>query len=341
MKSVFAIGYCLLGSFAFGQNSRLDYTKIDQRAKSVKTTQPYLLAKQLTENHSTDEEKIRSIFRWITENIAYRTQQPRSRRKGQSVETDELDDTAALKPLDERVAENVIKNKLAVCDGYSRLFKTLCHFAGIEAEVITGYARTEASNPRQRFRSNHSWNAVKLDSVWYLLDVTWASGYLNRQGDMFIRYFDEEYYLTKPEKFIREHYPDDLKWALMTNPPVMSEFRFSPFKQKAFVKYNIAGYYPEKGLIEVVTGDTVQIEIVSTNPEKDSRISADPFLDTSVYNTSTTVLLLPEELPGGRFRYTYIVQSEQVEWLYLLYNDDLLLRYSILVRPAKSVVAIN
>jgi Uncharacterized protein involved in cytokinesis, contains TGc (transglutaminase/protease-like) domain len=28
----------------------------------------------------------------------------------------------------------------------------------------------------RRFAVNHTWNSVYIDSTWYLLDVTWASG---------------------------------------------------------------------------------------------------------------------------------------------------------------------
>jgi hypothetical protein len=42
----------------------------------------------------------------------------------------------------------------------------------------------------QKFRSNHNWNAVYIDSAWYLLDVTWASGSLSYFGDAFIQHFD-------------------------------------------------------------------------------------------------------------------------------------------------------
>ena len=79
--------------------------------------------------------------------------------------------------LDERVARIVLKRKQTVCAGYARLFKTLCDFAGIKSEIITGYAKTNLMSSRQ-FKCNHNWNAVLIDSNWYLLDATWASGYL-------------------------------------------------------------------------------------------------------------------------------------------------------------------
>ena len=249
----------------FSQMNKTDFSEIDRRVQFVDAAAPFLLAQQLTADCTTDLQKVRAIFQWITDNIAYRTKEPVSRKRKSRFTEEETDDTTLLKPLDERVAEIVLANKVAVCDGYARLFKTLCNYAGLQAEVITGYGKTELHKIHQRFRNNHSWNAVMIDSVWQLLDVTWASGYINWQGDRFIRQLDEQYFLSPPEVFIREHYPDDLRWSLIDNPPLMAEFRLSPFKQKSFIKYNIISYKPAKGIIEANVNDTIQIVLESSD----------------------------------------------------------------------------
>ena len=48
-----------------------------------------------------------------------------------------------------------------VCNGYSNLFKLLCDYAGIETQTL-------ANNTM-----NHAWNRVKVDGIWYDVDVTW------------------------------------------------------------------------------------------------------------------------------------------------------------------------
>jgi len=334
----------ILGSIqGFSQKNKIDFSEIDRRVQVVEATTPFLLSRQLTAQCSTDIQKVRAIFRWITDNIAYRTNEPINRRKRTSTreQEEEADDTSLLKPLDERVAETVLANKVAVCDGYARLFKTLCKYAGLRAEVITGYGKTEPHKVHQRFRNNHSWNAVMIDSVWQLLDVTWAAGYISWQGDRFIRQLDEQYFLSPPEVFIREHYPDDLRWTLVDDPPLMAEFKVSPFKQKSFIKYSIVTYKPTTGIIEASLNDTVQIVLESSNVEKDRNISSDPFLDTSVYSTRTSALLLPPGLISSKTTYTYVVNSPEVEWLYILYNDDIVLRYKLLVKTRPSTMASN
>jgi transglutaminase/protease-like cytokinesis protein 3 len=142
---------------------------------------------------------------------------------------DDANDTGALKPLNERVAEGVLRKRVAFCDGYARLFKTLCDYAGITSELITGYAKT--SNRKRTdysFRSNHRWNAVMIDSTWKLLDATWASGYISSGSNDFVRRFDDKYFLSPPEEFIKDHYPEDTRWTLLPSPPSFKDYLNAP-----------------------------------------------------------------------------------------------------------------
>lgn len=339
MKWLPVIMFLIVTTSGFSQQERDDVKKINRKEKLSETLTPAVLAQELTLPYSNDLQKVKAIFYWITENISYRTRSGFSRKKISPVLVEETNDTAALKPLDERVAQTVLDERVAVCDGYARLFKTLCIYSGIQAEVINGYARTEATKRIQRFRPNHSWNAVLIDSVWKLLDVTWASGYISWHGGEFVRQLDEQYFLSTPEQFIREHYPDDLRWTLMDDPPLMPEFRHSPFKQKSFSKYQITSYSPEKGVIEVSNGDTILIELETANAEKDRQVSSDPFLDTTIYSTATSALLVPSMGVNGKIIYTYIANSPTVQWLYILYNDDIILRYRLYIRSQSSGIA--
>lgn len=332
MKWVLSI-CCVVGMLpAYSQQAGPGLSMTGQPVGFAADSKPALLARMLTSNCPTDLQKVRAIFRWITDNIEYRTRHSRNPGRSNGSSLEEPEDTGMLKPLDERVAETVLENRLAICDGYARLFKTLCDYAGIESVVITGYARTEAGKRIQRFRSNHSWNAVRIDSAWQLLDVTWASGYITWQGDNFVRYYDEQYFLTAPDQFIREHYPDDLHWTLMTDPPLMQEFRYSPYKQRCFSKYKITSYRPAEGLIEVNEGDTLDFEIGTKDAAYDNQISSDPFLDTAAYRTPVSVLLVPARTGHNTTGYTYVVNSVGIQWVYILYNDDLVLRYKLHIR---------
>ena len=338
MKQWLTILFCVTAFNCFSQKNPVDFTTIDYHVQSIKTAAPVELAKQLTSFCTNDREKVRAIFKWITGNIDYKTKQP-ANRKGILIVNENDDNNSPLKSLDERLSEMVLQKGFAVCDGYARLFKTLCNYAGIRSEIITGYGRVTKS-PR-RFGNNHTWNVVMIDNKWQLLDVTWASGYISWTGDKFIRHFDEEYFLTPPARFILEHYPDDLAWTLMDKPPLMSEFRSSPFKQKTFGKYKITAYKPVSGIIEVNQGDTLQVELETFDAEKDRSIGAEPFLDMSLFSTSSSALLSPSSITRNKINYNYCITSPAVEWLYIQYNNDVIMRYRLVVKKDNSAKEIT
>jgi hypothetical protein len=297
-----------------------------------------LLANKLTASKQTEKEKVTAIFKWITSTISYRV-------KPNSIVTTDFanhhgfvnDDKSAFQSLNERVAEEVLQKRVAVCDGYSRLFTTLCNYAGIRSEIIVGFAKSGSNKPLRRFGVNHYWNAVMIDSNWYLLDATWASGYISNQGGEFIREYDEKYFLTPPEIFIQDHYPDDARWTLLPDSEVPEEFRKSPFKQKSFSKYQINSYFPAKGVIDTFVGDTIRLKLETGIKEFGRNVSPDLLIDSAIFTHSPSwVFLSPDKTTNSssntEYNYNYTVASADIEWIYLLYNNDLVLRYKINVK---------
>ena len=315
--------FLLINATAKAQND----PNLDKNSSNA--TELQLLAQKLTQNERSELAKVRSIFNWITESIDYRVKHTPRRV---NVHVENLNDTSALRTLDERVAETVYASRMAVCDGYSRLFKTLCGYAGIEAAVITGYGRVEFGRVGTKFRSNHTWNAVRVDSVWHLLDVTWATGHLTWNGGEFVRRYDGRYFLTDPRTFIHDHYPDDLRWTLMDNPPSIPEFKNAPYKQRAFIKYKIKSFSPARGVIEANVGDTLRFSIYTDDVEKDKLVSADPFLDTASMRTSREAIVSSVSSDHRKFYYEFVLGSHDVQWIYLMYNGDIVLRYQVHIK---------
>jgi hypothetical protein len=332
MKITFA-GLLLLLTYCAGAQGRpVSFSRIDWVVQTVDATTPEALAQQLTAPYTTDLEKVRSVFRWITEHIAYASR-PRSsvHKSALRYKHVPMDTLLALKSVDEIVAYTVLQNRTAVCNGYARLFKTLCSYAGIRAEVVTGYARGGSGNIP--FRSNHSWNAVYVDSAWRLVDATWASGFVSFT-DEFVKHYDDSYFFPSPEGFIRSHYPEDLKWALLPNPPTLHEFYNTPFKLTAFVKYGISGYTPSRGVVEAAIGDTVQFRFaLKGNPTftMAPELNADSMLLSGVAAWD----FIKPSVVANEVVYTYPVQSDRVEWIHLVYNDDIILRYKLNIRKEK------
>jgi transglutaminase-like putative cysteine protease len=305
---------------------------------------PGELAQRLTRNCQTEKEKVTAIFNWITENIAYRVRSPQkaaiigkhSLKYVKSYE--EPGDTGPLKPLNERIGITVLKNREATCEGYANLFKTLCDYAGIRSSIVAGYARPLFYKPRT-FGVNHKWNAVLIDGNWHLLDATWASGYVTRYGNEFVKEYDPAYFLSKPEEFIRDHYPDDIRWTLLPDTKVPPEFNSSPFQQKSFNKYSIVSFYPSKGVIEATVGDTIRLELATADAAKDKVISPDMLVDSTIFSTSgawvflkPSINILGTEAITNKHSYILPVTKPGIEWVYLLYNEDMVLRYKVNVR---------
>src|SRR5688572_26493600 len=204
------------------QSRTASFSSIDWKMQNTDAPTPDSLARIISANFSTQTEKVRAIYSWITNHIAYNTSVYKPGRAYVRYPADPLDTAQVWASGDEMVARKVMLRKEAVCDGYSRLFKVLCQYSGIEAEIINGYGITNTIGDR-RFRRNHTWNAVRIDSIWHLLDVTWAAGHLGFL-DEFVAKRNDFCFLPPPELFINDHYPEELYWTLLPHPPPPSEF---------------------------------------------------------------------------------------------------------------------
>ena len=341
-NAVILLQLCYSASFAQQQTS---FSLIDERVKSVAVASPSVLAYALTKEYASDKDKVRAIFSWITENISYRVKKSYTNTKlaaytGRII----IDDTGAWKSANDYVAETVLQSRSAVCDGYARLFKSLCNYAGLRAEIVTGFAKGDL-NRQPVFRSNHTWNAVYIDSAWQLLDVTWASGYTSYRGDEFIKHFDETYFLPAPEVFIRDHFPDDVRWTLMEAPPLPGEFSISPYKNKSFGKYSISSFAPANGIIEAAVGDTIKIMLSLANAQADKKMAADTITSfDSVLQKITPAIAVLEPVVAdnqNRVHYYFCVQQTGIQWLHIVYNHDTILRYRLKITGEKEGLAIQ
>jgi len=328
--------FSLLWHFSFAQFKRADFSLIDWKTRNIDAPSLDSVAIKLTQGYSTELEKVRSIFRWITEHIEYKVP-PRVSARYHYIKRWE-DTTMEWRAGEEMTAWATFQKRTAFCEGYAKLFKTLCTYAGIKAQVVTGYARTNSGG---KFISNHSWNAVYIDSNWYLLDVTWASGYISDRTDEFVQAYDDFYFLTSPHQLIRTHYPEDIRWALLNDVPEVKEFQKMPFRHSNFVKYSIASYFPLNGIIEAFVGDTLHFEIVTSNKERDGRIGSNPFFDSTVLSHPAAAFVQPSSVMNKKTVYEFVVNSTSTQWLHLLYNKDIVLQYRLAVRNKPKDIAFS
>ncbi|MDB5205572.1 MAG: hypothetical protein JWR72_647 [Flavisolibacter sp.] len=320
----------------FGHAQDASFSSIDWNVQNIEAKTPDSLAQLLTRNHTTELAKVRAIYSWITNHIAYNMDIFRRNPGPYKYSPDPLDTSAVWPSGDEMIARKVLRKRVAVCDGYSRLFKVMCSYAGIEAEIVQGYGRVNGGGDK-KFRTNHTWNAVRIDSAWKLLDITWASGYTTYADD-FVQKQNDFYFLTPPDQFITDHYPEELRWTLLANPPAPYELKKLPFRSKNFFKYGVNSYFPQSGIIEAAEGDTILFSVQLKDVARAKTTSADPFMDTLSYSQWPLSSFVKAGRENGNFVYYSYVAEPAAEWINLLYNDDVIMRYRINVSIKKEAV---
>ncbi|WP_296381978.1 transglutaminase domain-containing protein [Winogradskyella sp.] len=220
MKTILFFFFASILNIAFSQVSdfkTIDFTKADNTVKlneGRSLNNLPVLAYKLTHNLSTEVEKFRAIYTWVCMNVSGDSyQHNKVSRKREKFKNDSL---GYIKWNNEykRIAFNkLLKYKKTMCTGYAYLIKELCFMANIECEIVDGYGRSFETNVEALESTNHSWNAVKLNNKWYLCDATWSSGYMIN-GNLFVKDYNNGYFLTEPVLFAKNHYPLQRKWLL-------------------------------------------------------------------------------------------------------------------------------
>lgn len=185
-----------------------------------------LLVNYLIKPTSTDIEKTRVIFRWITQNVTY---------DDRGYNTGNYSDVSA---------EGVFKHRVAVCEGFSELFKAMGILAGLEIVKVSGYSKGYSYDSGDRFSdTNHAWNVIRIDGAWKLFDVTWAEGNgVTENGKLkSIKKFDEFWFNTDPYDFIFTHLPEEPKWQLIERPISKRYFEALPYVQSTLFEMGFNG----------------------------------------------------------------------------------------------------
>lgn len=203
------------------------------------------LALKLAAQLPTDVEKFRAIYQWTCQNIE---NDPvlflRNQRKREKLKSQEARDKWN-KQLNTIMFETLLKKHKTVCTGYAYLVKELAYHAGLNCEILDGYGRTAAANIGGTGVINHSWNVVQLNSKWYLCDPTWSSGAVDREKRIFIKNYNDAYFLAEPKLFIRNHYPLDTAWMLLKEKPSLHEYLNRPLVYGSLYDFKIEKLLPE------------------------------------------------------------------------------------------------
>lgn len=124
--------------------------------------------------------------------------------------------------------------------------ESLSDALGTKIFSVKGFAKGYGYKVGDDFKGeNHAWNAVQFDGEWYFLDCTWGAGRPNEQN-VFIREFQDYYFLTPPEELVYTHFPEHPAQQHLDSPVSKDEFIKLAYLWPAFFKYDMSlGNCPE------------------------------------------------------------------------------------------------
>lgn len=204
-----------------------------------------ILSYNLTNTLTTDIEKFRAIYRWVCANIendynAY----IKNKKVRKRLAKDSLKLATWNEEFTKKTFKKLLEEQKTVCTGYAYLIKELANLSGIKCEIVDGYGRTTDVNIGELSIPNHSWNAVQLNTKWYLCDATWSSGIYDLNEYKFDFDYNDGYFLTDPNLFIKKHYPLETKWLLTDKIIPINDFLKAPIVYATTFKEGIIPMQP-------------------------------------------------------------------------------------------------
>ncbi|XP_071494355.1 uncharacterized protein [Diadema antillarum] len=205
-------------------------------------TQPTFsaLVNELTEFGTTELQKVRLIFRWLT---------------AQNCDEMDLNDVIDDTPLG--VLKGLYHKKIT----FSTLFMRMCRFIGIQCVEIVGIAKVKGYRAGQsitpkEMEFHHTWNAVRIDGFWHFVDCNWGVSHIagSVTYDPFRFEYDEHYFLADPDVIIYSHFPNDPAWQLLKDALTLEQFNNQVLLKPDFFKFGFGLMNQKTAVIDVLHG---------------------------------------------------------------------------------------
>ncbi|GHU79107.1 hypothetical protein FACS189462_4570 [Spirochaetia bacterium] len=174
----------------------------------------------LTNGVSDQFLKAKILHDWICDNIAYDTDMYFSGR------------------ITAQDYVSVLKKKKAVCSGYTNLMNEMCSLAGIESIGINGYSKGFGYDGKIGKDTDHAWNALHIGSKWYLVDVTWDAGPMERRT--FIKRYSTEWLFLDSRPFLYSHLPEEDAYQFYAPVLTANDFMREAYIPGKFFQYGLA-----------------------------------------------------------------------------------------------------
>jgi hypothetical protein len=227
----------------------------------------------------------------------------------------------------------------------------MCDIAGIKSEIIVGYTKTKPYQIGNIGIADHAWNAIWLDSAYYLLDATWAAGFCDEDESTgkllgFHKKFDNYYWLTPFNDFARNHYPQNNQWVW--EPGYTREkFAANPYYNPGIIS-NIRLLMPESGIIEASKGDTIHFVLEYDAYFRHLQINTNVFRNPTVFKWENVskkkrvwqedTLALKKQLyvnyktDGNKFEFDYVVTDNSLYYLEVLFDYARVMRFKVKIK---------
>jgi len=281
-----------IGEFVDETGSRLQrFRDIDAYVRSLpKAKSIDEVVGQLRSHAGSDWEKVRAAFIWMTENVEY-----------------DVDSYFGDLGNANVSAEGVFATGRSVCEGYASLFETILKKLGIDIVKLSGYAKGLSYSPGDRFqKTNHAWNAIKIDGAWHLFDSTWGAGSVD--GKKFIKEYKEFWFDTPPELFVLSHLPEEPGWTLLNRTISLSEFEQMPYFKNGDIS-SLAGLGFDKNAI-LAGIESGSVPDAYNFPEHDIRVVTAPTVKKLAAGTEHRIVI-----ESGDVDKFAIVQGDR--WIHL------------------------
>lgn len=285
---IFIFAFVFLVSFTQIKENQ-NFKELDSLAKTFKYKNDLpQLVNNLTQNCKTETEKYRAIFIWITDNIAYDYKTYNKKRKPIEIKCKGKEDcNEKFAKINNEIIDRVLNKKIAICDGYSKLFKRMCDLANLNCAIVEGYIKNSPYQIGSMGMLDHAWNVIKINTQYYNVDLTWASGYCTKDNkgklDSFVKKFNHYYWLTENKDFFRNHFPKNKNW--MNDSGISKEY----YKNQPYIEAHQMQYLrfknPEYGIVNVKKGEKIKFEFTYDELVDKIQINTNLYKNPSIWKT--------------------------------------------------------
>jgi transglutaminase/protease-like cytokinesis protein 3 len=236
-----------------------NYKLIDDKVRDYPNYQEIdELVLRVNNSFNTDTDKVRAYYTWIALNVAYDLKTYYSIRppKLKLVFNSKSSNISVGNNERIKIAKQVFKDRKALCLGFSSLFTELCLRSNIEVKTIEGIVKTSVDDIENlRYSKNHSWNMVKINNKWKLLDVTFSSGYADNFSGRWINVLNDFYFFTDPEVLLTSHLPVLPQFQLVSKPIKTADFFKLPIFYNKYFESGLQLSNDQYGLLTLSKND--------------------------------------------------------------------------------------